>query len=221
MDIPFGYVDSLDIGATLVPMILFAVGQLLAWGMMLLFYILESLSLYTIARRREIRHSWMAWVPVLNLWILGSICDQYQYVVKGRVRSRRKVLLTTKILQLVAGIALVVIIFIFIVEAIGFLPQMRHMELYQIGKHFGGYVAGVIAGYAAIYVLSIVQVVYTYIACHSLYASCDPKNRTVFTVLSIFLPFLIPFFFFACRNKDFGMPPRREAPVQEIPPAYY
>ena len=48
-------------------------------------YVFQSLSLYAIARRRGIAHPGLAWVPVAYSWILGSISDQYQYVV--RVRS--------------------------------------------------------------------------------------------------------------------------------------
>ena len=56
-------------------------------------YVFQSLGMYTIAKRRGIRNPWLSWIPVGNMWILGSISDQYQYVVKGRVRKRRKLLL--------------------------------------------------------------------------------------------------------------------------------
>lgn len=56
-------------------------------------YVLEALSLYTIAQRRGIRKPWLAWIPVVNVWIVGSISDQYQYVVNRRIQNRRKVLL--------------------------------------------------------------------------------------------------------------------------------
>ena len=59
-------------------------------------YVLQSLGLYQIAQRRAIRHSWMSWVPVLNTWILGSLSDQYNYVVYrkfqiGRASCRERV----------------------------------------------------------------------------------------------------------------------------------
>ena len=56
-------------------------------------YILYSMGLYTIANRRGIHNGWLAWLPVGDAWILGSISDQYQYVVKGKIRNRRKVML--------------------------------------------------------------------------------------------------------------------------------
>ena len=38
-------------------------------------YVIKSLGLYTIAKRRGIHHPGLAWVPIANTWILGSISD--------------------------------------------------------------------------------------------------------------------------------------------------
>ena len=69
-------------------------------------YVLEALSLYTIAQRRGIRKPWLAWIPVVNVWIVGSISDQYQYVVNRRIQNRRKVLLGLAIALMGSLIAL-------------------------------------------------------------------------------------------------------------------
>ena len=47
-----------------------------AWGIGIGAYVLWSLGVYTIAKRRGIRKPWLSWIPVGNLWILGSISDQ-------------------------------------------------------------------------------------------------------------------------------------------------
>ena len=56
-------------------------------------YIFQSLGLQAIAKSRGIRNSWLAWLPVTWMWILGSISDQYQYVVRCNITNRRKTLL--------------------------------------------------------------------------------------------------------------------------------
>ena len=71
-------------------------------------YVLRSLGFYTIAKRRGINHPWMSWVPVLDLWVLGCISDQYRYVVKGQNAKKRKWLLGL-------NIALAVIYIVFFV----------------------------------------------------------------------------------------------------------
>ena len=39
-------------------------------------YVLSSMAVYTIARRRGLRKPWLAWIPVANVWLLGSLSDQ-------------------------------------------------------------------------------------------------------------------------------------------------
>ena len=80
-------------------------------GLGLLVYILQALALYTIAKRREISKPWLAWIPLVNVWILGAISDQYQYVVNRQVRNKRKILLGLNI----ATTALATIIIIAVV----------------------------------------------------------------------------------------------------------
>ena len=41
-------------------------------------YILTAIAIYTVSRRRGLRNPWLAWVPVANVWLLGSLSDQYQ-----------------------------------------------------------------------------------------------------------------------------------------------
>lgn len=64
-------------------------------------YVLLALGLYAIAQRRCIRKPWLAWIPVANMWLLGCISDQYQYLVHGQQKSKRKTLLIFEILTLV------------------------------------------------------------------------------------------------------------------------
>ena len=82
-----------------------ALSNVLSFGVAIFAYVFGAISLYCIAQRRGIKNPWMAWVPVLNCWILGSISDQYRYVVKGQVRNRRTLLLVLKALQVLGCIA--------------------------------------------------------------------------------------------------------------------
>ena len=79
-------------------------------------YVLTSLALYTVAQRRGIRKPWLAWVPVLNCWILGSLSDQYRYVVLEQNKSKRKVLL---VLNLVKAVLILVVTVLAAVTASG------------------------------------------------------------------------------------------------------
>lgn len=182
-------------------------------------YVLMSLGLYTIAQRRGIKNPWMAWVPVLNLWILGSIADQYRYVVKGEVRSRRKVLIVLAILQAVAVIALFVMLISMMVNIMMRLPELERMTDDQTLKFVLSSVLPMVGALLVMLVVSIVTAVFEYIAYYDLFASCDPENKVLFLVLGILFSVTLPFFVFACRKKDRGMPPRRvQQSASVVPP---
>ena len=167
-------------------------------------YVLHSIGLYTIANRRSIHHSWLAWIPGGSLWLLGSVSDQYQYVVNGKIKNRRKALLWMYIALLV--IYLVWFIFV-MVNAFG----ANYVETANTGA-----VLGIILGTLVIAVLAILISVFQYLAYYDLFVSCNPGNAVLFLVLSIVFPVALPFFVFACRKKDDGMPPRKKAPVQQL-----
>ena len=81
-----------------------AVTAICALAIGIALFVFRAISIYKIARRRGISNAWLAWVPVCGDWILGSVADQYQYVVKGRVRNRRLPLLLLSILQMCLNI---------------------------------------------------------------------------------------------------------------------
>lgn len=174
-------------------------------------YVLQSLGFYQIAKRRGIHNPWLAWLPVGNMWILGSISDQYQYVAKGKVRNRRKVLMGL----MIATFALMIPVF----AGYGaFIAGIITEYTYSSADIMAG--AGVmiaLLSYLAMIVIGIVATVFQYIALYDLYASCDPHNSVMYIVLSIFINVTMPFFVFSCRKKDLGMPPKKPQPAPEPP----
>ncbi len=180
---------------------MFFVFYLVILALEIVVYVLQSVGLYTIAKRRGIYHPWLAWLPLGNMWILGSISDQYQYVSKGKVRSRRKILLGLTI-------AVFVLCFVYIFSVVGA----------ALGSAVGANVAIVLLSALAMLVLAIVMMVQYYFALYDLYISCEPGNATAYLVLSILFNVTMPFFVFLSRKKDAGMPPRKvQQPVLEIP----
>ena len=61
--------------------------------------------------------------------------------------------------------------------------------------------------------VAIAKAIIYYMAMYDLYTSCAPENNVVFLVLGLIFRVLEPVFFFVCRNKEEGMPPRREVEV--------
>lgn len=178
-------------------------------------YVFISLALYTIAQRRGIRKAWLAWIPVVNVWILGSISDQYRYVVKGEIKSKRKLLLLFSILGAicsVAGVVKIVAVFVNLMSAAMQGASGNEMARLMMGNLMGTFAIAVPA-----LIVGIVKLVLEIMALYDVYASCDPDNKVLYLILSV-VPGIAevtrPLFLFLCRNQDGGMPPRLESTVE-------
>ena len=185
-----------------------------SFAVSILTYVFSALALYTIAKRRCIRNPWLSWVPVANIWILGSLSDQYRYVVRGEYKAKRKVLLTLNIVTTALALALLSTVVWLVVRVItGAFSQ-------NIDTLMEGMMAPLM-GTAALSLpmagVAIALAIVRFMALYDVFTSCDPQNNVLFLVLSILIPVTEPIFLFVCRQKDFGMPPRRPE-FSYIPP---
>ena len=182
-------------------------------------YVLSSLSLYTIANRRGISKPWLGWIPVLNVWILGSISDQYRYVAKGQVKSKRKVLLVLNILSCVLSVSIIIACIVAVVQLIS--GAMYAPSEDAILEMLMGPMIAVLGMTLPLMGIALASAIIHYIVLYDVYTSMEPANSVVFLVLSILFSFTEPIFLFVCRNKDGGMPPRKVTQVEENPPMSY
>lgn len=209
--------------------------NLLSFAVSVVMYILVSMGMYTIAKRRGIYHPWLAWIPVGNVWILGSISDQYQYSAKGRKTNRRKVLLGLQIALSVVAVILMVAVILFVVQ-LAVIPEYAmfpglqgisygyHDSYATVGESVSVVMFALVILFVSVVlmVVSVVFTVFAYISYYDLYMSCNPSNATVFLVLSIFFSFLSNIFVFVCRHKDEGMRPQyQQMPVWQYQPQSY
>lgn len=190
---------------TAVVVLLGVLAGLMLFGLVM--YILESWGLHKLAKDRQIRHGWLAWLPLGYDWILGSIADHYHYVAKGHVRTRRKTLLGLSLAILILLLAQVSCLICYF----GYLFQWFAIDYFVAVQLYAA--AELIQ--LAIAVLNLILVIRRYIALHDLYASCEPDGAAAYLVISIILPITKPFFVFSCRKKEYGMPPRK--PVMSVP----
>lgn len=175
-------------------------------------YVLTALSLYTIAQRRGLSWPWLAWIPVVSSWILGSLSDQYRYVVKGENRSKRKFLLVMSILSAVLSTVVCVMCVVVAVQAVfGVMQGFQEDYLVRMVMEYVVSLLGLLLVQLGV---MIAYAVIRYMALYDVYKSLDPANSVLYLVLSILVSPTEPFFLFFNRNKDTGMPPRRPAPEQ-------
>ena len=173
-------------------------------------YVLTAIALYTTAQRRGINHPWLSWVPVLNVWVLGSLSDQYRYVVKGEEKSKRKTLVVLKIISAVIVLMMIIAGVMVAVEVTeGIIFNFGDDEIFEDVIGPGLAILGLALPLMGV---SIASLIIRYMALYDLYTSCEPQYSVLFLVLSILFGVTEPFFLFFSRNKDEGMPPRRAEP---------
>ncbi len=181
-------------------------------------YVLTALALYTVAQRRGLNRPWLAWIPVVNCWILGSLSDQYRYVVKGEIRSKRKVLLVLNVINSVLAATMSVIAIALVGSAIS--GALRGISEEAMLETILGPIMGIVGLCLPLAGVAIAFTIIRYIALYDVFKSMDPDNCVLFLVLSILIGITEPFFLFFSRNKDGGMPPRRQEPVVAPQPEY-
>lgn len=156
------------------------------------------IGIHSIARRRRIRNSWLSWVPVAALWVLGSLSDQYQYLVQGKIKARRWGLPILAVLTMAAYLAGAYCVYLCMV--MGYATSTAFsLPMLLVFVFVVFFCAGV-----------VVTVVQTYICMYNLFCSCEPDNRKLFLVLSILYPVAIAFIVYTIRKRDGGMPPRKQ-----------
>ena len=188
--------EMMVMGLGLIGMILLVIGLFTIVG-----YIFQSIGLYTLAKNRGISNPWLAWLPWVGCyWIAGSVADQYRYVTEGSVKNRRTILLALSIAGIVVSSLVSTMINGSFMLSTGEVTMDQLASLGTLGT-----VLNLVTS-----ALEIATFVFWQIALYDLYSSCKPKNNVLFLVLGIIFGFLVPFFIFACRNKEEGMPPRRE-----------
>ena len=175
-------------------------------------YVFLAIGMYVIAKRRGIKHPWLAWIPYGSTWLLGCISDQFRYVTMGQQKSKRKVMLGLEIAVSAVGTVAIVLMIVAIIKLFGQLGNEYYNE--------SAYMAEILSPLMICLVLfcvmlgfAIALTVLQYMAVYDLFRSCNPNTATIFLVLSIVLSLfgigqvLMGIFVFAVRNKDLGMMP--------------
>lgn len=169
-------------------------------------YVLTSVGLYTMAKSRGISSPWLAWIPVANLWLIGSLSDQYRYVTRGQIKNKRMILLVLGLTSMLmasvfSGMASGVVKIL----TMGFMNRISVPTLRDAMANRGLILAALIM---PTLVIGVAQKIVEYIALFDIYESCDPENSVLYLVFSILIGVTRPFFLFFNRNREKGMPPR-------------
>lgn len=182
-----------------------------------LMYIFRSVAYCSVARRRGIKHGWLAWFPLGREWITGCIADQYKYTTTRKVTKFRVAMLVLTICAIVlngifSGVS--------VANMASYMESLTEAIMEDSFEKFlslsvaTGTISGIMSFLTSC--LSIAIYVLEQIMLYYYYSSCCPKAKVALLILGILFPITIPFFLFCNRKKDQGM-----VPVQIQQPAPY
>lgn len=141
--------------------------------------VLTALALWQTARWRGIPRPWRALIPVMDLWVLGTLRDKYHS--RGRRMARALPALGTGALGSIAVVALAACL-------------MR-----ILGADPGVEVAVTMLCAAAAIVLWVIFLVMRLVTLCEMYQSMEPSRAGWYIVFSILFPPLMALFIFKCR----------------------
>ncbi len=189
----------------------------------LVFYVLNSIALMGISKRRGLNNPWLAWIPFCGGYAIGRISDDINRR-RGKVTRQRIILLVSEIaLSVFSAITLVLVL----------LPLFQLIELLLSGQldyaMSESQVMGImgpilIALVTEIFMLvaAVLYIVFQYIALYNIFKAYDQKNAVLYLVLSIFFaPITTTIFLLMMKNRtpeyeqpQMGYPPYPGAPYQ-------
>ncbi len=153
-------------------------------------YIFMSIGLYKIASRRNMKGAFLAFLPVANSYLLGSVYDDINRTMNNTTKTAMK-LLVLKIVSFCVGIVLLPLAIISYFLA----------EYSSIGMVFT-VIASLVS--AVSFVISVVYYVYYYISVYGIYKEYAHDKAVPFIIISIiFLP-IVALFIFLIRNNESG-----------------
>ena len=150
-------------------------------GIGVILYFVMANAVSEIAARRRIGKPKLAWVPVANAWLLGSIADHYELAVTGKDRSHGKKLLGWTIVR--GAILLLQLVLNFFPERKTLLVILLILEI----------------------VAAVLYQVFYCLAMYRIYQSCAPKHAVWMLVLTIVAQPAAAIILFCIRKKDEGL----------------
>ena len=174
-------------------------------------YLLESISVYKMAKSAQIKNPWLAFIPVANDWVFGTLAEKYKK--KNSTKSARFgiILPVLEGIVLIEAIALTIFTVISIKEITGYALDAVNTSTEMAPEQFMSLIPVIIL-YFALMAVAIAYAVVFFIALWRVYSSFDKSNATLYIVLSVILTISVPIILFIIRNRKPEFDPHNNVP---------
>lgn len=174
-------------------------------------YLLESISVYKMAKSAQIKNPWLAFIPVANDWVFGTLAEKYKK--KNGTKSARFgiILPVLEGIVLIEAIALTIFTVISIKEITGYALDAVNTSSEMAPEQFMSLIPVIIL-YFALMAVAFAYAVVFFIALWRVYSSFDKSNATLYIVLSVIFTISVPIILFIIRNRKPEFDPHNNVP---------
>lgn len=174
-------------------------------------YLLESISVYKMAKSAEIKNPWLAFIPVANDWVFGTLAEKYKK--KNGTKSARFgiILPVLEGIVFIESIALTIFTVISVKEITGYALDAVNTSAEMAPEQFMSLIPVIIL-YFALMAVAIAYAVVFFIALWRVYSSFDKSNATLYIVLSVVFTISVPIILFIIRNRKPEFDPHNNVP---------
>lgn len=174
-------------------------------------YLLESISVYKMAKSAEIKNPWLAFIPVANDWVFGTLAEKYKK--KNGTKSARFgiILPVLEGIVLIEAIALTIFTVISVKEITGYALDAVNTSAEMAPEQFMSLIPVIIL-YFALIAVAIAYALVFFIALWRVYSSFDKSNATLYIVLSVVFTISVPIILFIIRNRKPEFDPHNNMP---------
>lgn len=174
-------------------------------------YLLEAIGVYKMAKSAEVKNPWLAFIPVANDWVFGTLAEKYKK--KNGTKSARFgiILPVLEGIVFIESIALTIFTVISIKEITGYALDAVNTSTEMAPEQFMSLIPVIIL-YFALMAVAIAYAVVFFIALWRVYSSFDKSNATLYIVLSVVFTISVPVILFIIRNRKPEFDPHNNVP---------
>ena len=178
-------------------------------------YIMQSIAITHIGRRRGIKQPWLIWIPIARNWAIGALADDHD-ARNGLTRRFRVLLLVFVLVFYGAYIILYGSIF-------ASMPALENMsyDSPEIVSTVIGLFIGMYSGIFIIVILSLAVTALNYVCLYKIYESLSPRRCVLHFILGLLIPLYMPISLLCLKNSGYPYPEETPAIPEECDKGWY
>lgn len=184
------------------------IGLFIGFAIWAALFTLQGFGLYKMAKNRNIKNKWMAFVPFLNVWFIGKLAGECDIFGRKMKRAGLYAMLATILTLLMYASIIGAELYLYAVEGVPGEYRMNQMtmDIVPFWTNMSQTSSSIYAYYelACAYIVPIFQLVFEilmFILLMGLYKKYYPKNYILISLLALFIPMSRYIVIFVLRNR--------------------